>query len=105
MNKDSSIIEVMAKLKDQSTNEIEVIDHWDADLCAIGFWNGREKERIAYVSTYNMEDGKYFLSLEFPEQEGSDESSEDIDYHDIDFSELLDRFTNHLSMNYLNYHK
>jgi len=47
----------------------EVVDHWEADLCAIGLKNN---ERLAYISTYNYAGSdpmKYDLDLELTDAE------------------------------------
>ena len=51
MEKDKTILEFIEKLKLKVNTELfEIIDYWDADLCAIGLKKGN---RLIYLSTYN----------------------------------------------------
>jgi hypothetical protein len=57
MTKDKSIIELIEKLKLRvNFNQIEIVDYWDADLCAIGL---KRQDRLVYLSTWNFADGIY----------------------------------------------
>jgi hypothetical protein len=56
LTKDKTIFELLEKLKLQTGFEkVEIIDHWDGDLCAIGLKNGG---RMVYVNTYNYSEGR-----------------------------------------------
>lgn len=55
MIKDRSIIDLIEKLKLRiNFNQIEIVDYWDGDLCAIGF---KREERLVYLSSYNFANG------------------------------------------------
>ena len=92
MTKDQSILDLISGIQSQS---IQIIDYWEGDLCAVGFWNGVDKERIAYVSTWAKDPGHYFLSLEFPNKENDDLPTKE-ELHDVGFSELKERIAKHL---------
>jgi hypothetical protein len=56
MTKDKSIFDFIEKLKLQvNFNLIEIVDKWDADLCAVGF---KRQDRLVYLSTYKFAVGK-----------------------------------------------
>ncbi|MBS0265205.1 MAG: hypothetical protein JSS02_24950 [Planctomycetes bacterium] len=46
----------------------DVVDHWDADLCAVGIARPDNHSVLVYISTFGRSDGGYFVSLEFPPQ-------------------------------------
>jgi hypothetical protein len=51
VEKDSSILKLIERLKLViNFTQLEVIDYWDADLCAIGLKKGN---RLVYISTFN----------------------------------------------------
>lgn len=57
MTKDKSLIDLIEKLKLRvNFSLIEIVDNWDADLCAIGL---KRQERLVYLSTWNFADGIY----------------------------------------------
>lgn len=51
MEKDITIINLIAKLKDKiDFSLLEIVDYWEADLCAIGI---KKENKMIYISTYN----------------------------------------------------
>ncbi len=51
MQKDITIINLIETLRSTFDFEsIEIVDHWEADLCAIGI---KRDERLVYISTYS----------------------------------------------------
>lgn len=75
---------------------LTTIDHWDADLCAIGITRKGEPRRLVYVSTYNKQPERYFYECEeaagLPPDEYTVTGSED----DVDFERLLYVLEKHL---------
>lgn len=65
MKKDKSIQDLIDKLRRALNFDLlEIIDHWEADLCAIGFKKGN---KLAYISTFssiNIDPLKYDFDLE-----------------------------------------
>ena len=65
MKKDETIIQLIKKLDVIiKYNSIEIVDYWDADLCAIGL---KKENRLVYISTYNYLNNKtikYDIDLE-----------------------------------------
>ena len=52
LTKDKTIFELLEKLKLKTDFEkVEIIDHWDGDLCAIGIKKGI---RMVYINTFNL---------------------------------------------------
>lgn len=51
MEKDKTIVDFINKLKPiVNFTSLEIVDYWDADLCAIGIKKG---DRLIYISTFN----------------------------------------------------
>lgn len=51
MEKDKSIIELIEKLKKVvDFTSLDIVDYWEADLCAIGL---KKANRLVYISNYN----------------------------------------------------
>ena len=62
MEKDVTILKLLEKLKlNFNFNSIEIVDYWEADLCAIGL---RKENRMVYISTFNYYDN-VVLSYDF----------------------------------------
>ncbi|HEY8897256.1 MAG TPA: hypothetical protein VIM79_20675 [Niastella sp.] len=55
MEKHKTLIALLKKLESKSDfSKVEFVDHWDGDLCAIGFKRG---SRLVYLSSWNFADG------------------------------------------------
>lgn len=68
MRKDITILSFIEKLKLViNFTLVDVVDYWEADLCAIGL---RRDNRLVYISTFNYVDdnkGNYDFDLEITE--------------------------------------
>lgn len=73
MEKDKSIVDFISRIKsNEQLSKIEIVDHWYADLCAIGL---KKKSRLVYISTFNYVDKsikKYDFDFEILDEENSD---------------------------------
>lgn len=72
INKDKSIANLIERLKlIINFNLVQIVDYWDADLCAIGIKKGN---KLIYISTYNYDfnDIKYDYDLEIINKEEED---------------------------------
>ena len=63
LTKDESIIKLLDELRPTECGW-EIVDHWDADLCAIGLSSNRNPERLVYVSTYQIDVGHFDFECE-----------------------------------------
>ncbi len=71
--KHESILGFLARLTSElDPNLWTVVDHWDADLHAIGIARPSEPGVLVYVSTWRQPPGKFFCSLELPPPPGDD---------------------------------
>ena len=96
--KDESIHDVLGRLKKALRGrEFQVVDHWEASLCAIGVASPEEKRVLAYISTFDKPPGYYFLSLELPPPPGSERSYVPAgEYEHVDFKVLARLIKRHL---------
>ena len=88
--KDASITRVVAQLGARlGDGAFVVVDHWEADRCAIGLSAPGDPGRLVYIRTLGKPPGRYDVSLELPAAPGAD-----LPYHpagdlsDLDFETL-----------------
>lgn len=98
-DKDTSIQEVIAKLQNElGSNFFDIVDHWEADLGAIGIAHPGNHAILVYISTCSLPDKGYYASLELPSVE------EDFPYQavgesdDLDFEALASIIKRHLKV-------
>lgn len=73
MNKDRSITNLLKNLKlNINFDQLQVVDYWEADFCAIGL---KRDNKLVYISTYNQDGGvvKYDYDLEILDGQTKDE--------------------------------
>lgn len=63
--KDRSIRQLVSLL-DLGQRGWTLVDHWEADLCAVGIASDAEPRRLVYVSTYAKAPGTYDYECEVP---------------------------------------
>ncbi|TMI90318.1 MAG: hypothetical protein E6H08_15200 [Bacteroidetes bacterium] len=72
MNKHKTIVALLDKISlSVNLDLVEIVDYWQADLCAIGI---RKKNKLVYVSNYNYlneKQIKFDYDLELIEETGS----------------------------------
>lgn len=72
MKKDKTIIELIKRIEQYSDlKDIQVVDYWEADLCAIGL---KKEDKLMYIGTYSYVDNemiKYDIDLEVVKDNGS----------------------------------
>ena len=72
--KDKTILSLIDRLKAlMGVDAFDVVDRWDADLCAIGIARPDNHHVLVYVSTYRQPAGNYEVFLELPPEPGSDD--------------------------------
>lgn len=74
MEKDKTIIRLIERLKlTFNFSTIQIVDYWEADLCAIGL---KKKRKLVYISTYNYTEQKT-ISYDFDFEIVSDKSEQE----------------------------
>jgi hypothetical protein len=99
LQKDKTILRLLDRLaKRLGTRAFDVVDHWEADLCAIGIARPDDHRVLVYVCTYEQQDGTYFVSLELPPAAGSDLPFSSAGEQEAkSFDELVEIIQRHLS--------
>jgi hypothetical protein len=63
--KDPSILALLDRL-DLSAHNWLIVDHWDADECAIGIARADQPRRLVYISTFETGPDRYAYDCEEP---------------------------------------
>lgn len=75
MEKDKTIFNLINRLRSTiDFHQIEIIDHWKADLCAIGLKRGN---KLVYINTFNLVHTGYDFDLEL------------LDPHTVDYYNVI----------------
>ena len=77
MEKDERLLVAVASLHRRFGDAIEVVDHWDADLLAVGVSRRGEGTRLVYVSVVPDQYGRFDVALELPQRPSSSLPFED----------------------------
>ncbi len=97
--KDRTVWDFLERLaRNLDSHSYSVVDHWDADLCAIGIGRRDCPEILVYVSTHGEDVGRYTCACELPEDDGGSPEECEILEH-IDFDTLLSVIRGHLGLN------
>ena len=96
LEKSPSILAVLALLeRELGPGALRIVDHWDADLCAIGV-TGADPARRVYLSTWNRDAGRFFYDCETDTADG-DLPFVVVDHgEDVDFAALLAAVRRHV---------
>jgi hypothetical protein len=96
MQKDESVNELLRILPLRANGWV-VVDHWDADLCAVGIAHESCRRRLVYISTYGKQKGIYDFECEIPAgPEASDYSTVERG-ENVNIETLLDVIRRHLA--------
>jgi hypothetical protein len=97
LTKDASIWQLVGALAGRlDAHQFQIIDHWDADLFAIGIARADEPARLVYVSTYQQPPEHYAFECEEPHREQEYGVGKRADK--VTFDQLVDVIRRHLSM-------
>jgi hypothetical protein len=95
-NKDATIVQLLSIL-DLEMRGWKIVDHWEADTCAIGIGRATNPRRIVYISTFKKEAGRYDYECELPA--GQREADYDVIDRGVDvrYEQLLKVLEKHLT--------
>ncbi len=71
--KEEGIVKVIEQLARHLGESFDVVDHWEADQCAIGIAKPDDHRVLVYISTWQQPECTYYVELEDPptsEEEG-----------------------------------
>lgn len=92
--KDQTIRDLVAALP-MKENAWVVVDHWDADLCAIGIARADRPRQLVYISTFGRDPRRYDYQCEMPS--GPEDFRTTAAGDDVDFEALLGAVRKHLA--------
>lgn len=95
-NKDASISHLVAALPMRERLWV-LVDHWDADLFAIGVAHRDDERRLVYVSTFKRAPGRYDYQCEAPSGPDATDFETTAAGDDVGFEELVRAMVLHLS--------
>jgi len=88
MIKDKTINDFLIRLNLAERGWI-IVDHWEADICAIGIAHRNSPRRLLYISTFNKKPGFYDYECESPSLVNSDDYETIAKKTDANFNEVL----------------
>ena len=91
LRKDEHILRMLARLQQRlGPGAFQVVDHWEADLRAVGIAHPRDEHLLVYVADVNAED-RFYVELEDSPANGSDMPySVRGRYRSVSFDELVE---------------
>lgn len=92
LEKDRSILDLLRRLDLDARGWI-LVDHWEADLCAVGIAHGGRPDRLVYVSTFPTTSQGFFYECEVSRADGYDVVAT---ADGVSFAVLLDVLVGHL---------
>lgn len=91
MEKDKTITDIIKRLRTEiSFDLLEVVDYWDADLCAIGL---KRDNKMVYISTYNhteKTEACYDFDLEIIDQTNAEKLNIVLAGRNVSAKELIE---------------
>jgi hypothetical protein len=97
--KTPEVREVVAWLNEHVDVELLIVDHWEADLCAIGLAIPGDPRRLVYISTWNRPQNSFFVELEAAPPDGSEMPYVGVGkFESVDRDRLLQIVVNHLNL-------
>jgi hypothetical protein len=99
MDKDASTVKLVERLRtDLGPDDFDIVDHWDADLCAIGIAMTDDHTQLVYISTFAKPHESYDYELEIAPK--SPENQYDVAGQGdcVSYPMLLDIVRDHIRM-------
>ncbi|MFY0530539.1 hypothetical protein ACN28I_47690 [Archangium gephyra] len=96
IQKDKRILALLARLPMNERGWV-IVDHWDADLMAVGIAHPSDVRRLVYVSTFKKENGRYDYECEVPTGAGPDHFTTSDRGEDVEEGALLAALERHLA--------
>jgi hypothetical protein len=99
LEKSPAIIALLNALRERSGGDAFcIVDHWYADLDAIGIGSPHDRRVLAYVSCSGQPEGRYYVELELPPVAGDNFPYEAAGSHeDLDLESLIAIVASHLA--------
>lgn len=95
--KDESIRRVLDRLRrDLGDHAFDVVDHWEADLCAVGVARPSDQRFVVYISTFPPERGLFSYECERPSTDGDLPYDSDGMVNEASYEEVAAAVSRHL---------
>ena len=103
----NAIVAVIERLRARlGRDAFDVVEQWDSDVCAVGLSRPNERPRLVYISTCDLPEGRYDVSLDAPgntaewpaRRSGSVPRPASGHHAAIDFDALADLVSAHLGL-------
>ena len=99
LKKSPAIVALVHDLRERlGSDAFCLVDHWEADLDAIGIGSPHDRRVLAYVSCFGQPEERYCVELELPPVAGDDFPYQPAGSHeDLDFESLIAIIASHLA--------
>ena len=95
--KDDSVLRVLDRLRsDLGDDAFDVVDHWDADLCAVGVARPSDHRFLVYISTFPPENGVLAYECERPSSDPDLPYDSDGIVNEASYDDVAAAVTRHL---------
>ena len=94
--KDPSIVQLVAALPMRERSWV-LVDHWEADLFAIGVGRKGDERRLVYISTFKRAPGRYDYECETPSGPELTDFDTTEEGEDVGIDELVRAMVRHLA--------
>ena len=100
MMKDDAILDAVEHLrKCLGPDEFQIMDHWEADLIAIGVASSSDLQRLVYFSLESGGERRFYVSLEAAPTEGSELPYMGCgEFNNVDLEKLTEIVAEHLGL-------
>jgi len=100
LKKSKSVYQLLEQLRRRlGRDAFDVVDHWDADLCAVGVSRPGTASPLVYISTWRQPPGRYFVSLEHaPEAAPDGPYKQGGEVKGLDLDKLVATIARHLNL-------
>jgi hypothetical protein len=100
MEKDAFIHDFIRRLRaDMPVGSFVIVDHWDADLTAIGIAKPDDTRTLVYVASRESRIDDMYVELEEPPEAGSDMPYQSVGkFEHLTFERVADLIVSHLGI-------
>ena len=98
LQKDNSIVRLVTRLGLEARGWT-IVDHWEADLSAVGIAPTNAPGQIVYVSTFGQERERYYYQCESPKGGAPEDYEVVCEGNNATFDEILAVMVRHFSPN------
>ena len=100
MVKDGAILDAVEHLRMRlGPDEFQIIDHWEANLIAIGIASSSDLQQLVYFSLESGGERRFYVSLEAAPTEGSELPYMDCgEFNNVDLEKLTEIVAEHLGL-------